>query len=252
MPRTRATCMKGLALLAALLLAACRTGPAPSATPGASATPAASAVPAGSTDTPGGAPTVGFLLASPDNRPVFVDTDGQELPLGRAPATRYVVADLSAQPGGTRRAYAVGPQGAQPLDFVDSVGFGLAAYQPPNAPGRLAWDHWVSTPDTQVDSQIFLSALDGSGAYASLIDSGDHALRVLRWSADGRRLFFSREPLGIGGYILYGGFSNLWEMNVADASTREVCARCLGRDNLPRRYQPRRDPGGPSLHARSY
>src|SRR5205085_6679589 len=143
--------------------------------------------------------------------------------LAAAAETRYVAADLSTDSGGDLRAYAVGPQGAQPLAFVESVGQGFAAHQPPNAPGFLAWDNWSNNAETgQVDSQIFISALDGAGAHAALKDSGERVLRVIRWSTDGLRLYFSREPLGLGGYILFGGFSNLWEMNLADGATREI------------------------------
>jgi hypothetical protein len=39
-----------------------------------------------------------------------------------------------------------------------------------------------------------------------------------RWSRDGQRLYFSKEPLGLGGYILFGGASNLWAYNLTDNS----------------------------------
>ncbi len=209
----------GLALIAALLLAACRTGPAPTATPAPSAALSLSATPAAATAVPG----PGFLLAAPDKSVGFVGLDGQPRPLSDAAETRFVAADLSTDSRGELRAYVVGPQGAEQLAFVESISQGFAAYQPSNATGFLAWDNWANNAETgQVDSQIFVSSLDGSQAHAALKDSGERVLRVIRWSADGLRLFFSREPLGLGGYILFGGASNLWEMNLADGATREI------------------------------
>jgi Tol biopolymer transport system component len=219
MPTSYKPTLKGLALITVILLAACRTGPAPTVTPAPSVTAPPSATPVAVTPVAG----PGFLLAAPDKSVVFVGLDGQPRPLSAAAETRYVAADLSNDSRGTLGAYAIGPQGVQPLAFVESISQGFAAYQPANGAGFLAWDNWASNADTgQVDSQIFTSALDGSQAHPALKDSAERALRVLRWSADGQRLFFSREPLGLGGYILFGGFSNLWAMNLADGAAREI------------------------------
>ena len=43
-----------------------------------------------------------------------------------------------------------------------------------------------------------------------------------RWSRDGQSLYFSTEPYGIGGYILFGGASSLQRVNVNDQSVQEV------------------------------
>jgi hypothetical protein len=44
------------------------------------------------------------------------------------------------------------------------------------------------------------------------------------WSADGQSLFFSKEPVGLGGYILFGGASNLLKIDIATKDVTEVIA----------------------------
>lgn len=41
----------------------------------------------------------------------------------------------------------------------------------------------------------------------------------VRWSEDGQRLYYSQEPAGIGGYILFGGWSSLFVYDVATATS---------------------------------
>src|SRR5689334_17193727 len=117
MPTSHKPTLTGLALITVLLLAACRTVPAPTATPLASVPPVPSATPVAVTPVAG----PGFLLAAPDKSVVFVGFDGQPQPLSAAAETRYVAADLSNDSRGALRAYAIGPQGVQPLAFVESI-----------------------------------------------------------------------------------------------------------------------------------
>ena len=42
------------------------------------------------------------------------------------------------------------------------------------------------------------------------------------WSADGQSLYFSKEPVGIGGYILFSGASNLYQINIATKQVTEI------------------------------
>jgi hypothetical protein len=228
------TPFKTLSLIALFLLAACRQGPLPTATSSPSVTPLPSVTPANLTATAAAVNVRGVLISAANQRVLFFDSNGQERPLDEAPETLYVLApsDLTGILDGGRMAYAVGPQGARHLDFIESIGQGFAAYQPVNAAGKLAWDNWANNPDTgKVDSQIFTSGLDGSQARAVLRDSGDKVLRVVHWSADGQRLFFSRESLGPGGFIhfpgYFDGYSNLWELKLADGSSREIVPDAL-------------------------
>ncbi len=43
-----------------------------------------------------------------------------------------------------------------------------------------------------------------------------------RWARDGQSLFFSTEPYGIGGYILFSGASSLYRVSLNDRSIQEV------------------------------
>src|SRR6185436_18158925 len=60
---------------------------------------------------------------------------------------------------------------------------------------------------------------------AVLTETNDDSLRVLvvaGWSQDGQRLYFRHEPLGLGGYILYGGLSDLSVYTVANGNSQEL------------------------------
>ncbi|HEY3342512.1 MAG TPA: hypothetical protein VGK81_10860, partial [Anaerolineae bacterium] len=45
------------------------------------------------------------------------------------------------------------------------------------------------------------------------------SLLPLRWSSDGKSLLYSSEPTGIGGYILFDGFSSLYRLDIASGVT---------------------------------
>jgi len=42
------------------------------------------------------------------------------------------------------------------------------------------------------------------------------------WSADGQSLYFSKEPVGLGGYIPFSGASNLYQINIATKEVTEI------------------------------
>ena len=62
----------------------------------------------------------------------------------------------------------------------------------------------------------------------------------VRWSEDGQRLYYSQEPMGIGGYILFSGWSSLFVYDVAaqtstplipfDVATFGICLDDLSPD----------------------
>jgi hypothetical protein len=130
--------------------------------------------------------------------------------------TLYLVADTADF---TARVYSLSASGVTPLDFIEKIGEGFDVTV--NTPVRVAWDTY--TTETTLTSQIFVSALDGTQPQAVLTESNsDRILVVAGWSRDGQQLYFSREPLGLGGYILFGGLSNLSVYTVADGSSQEL------------------------------
>lgn len=132
--------------------------------------------------------------------------------------TLYLVADNA---NAMAQVYSLSAAGVNPLSFIEKIGQGLDVTA--NAPARVAWD--IYTTEASLTSQIFISALDGSQKQAVFTETNDNSPSVLvvaGWSRDGQRLYFSHEPLGLGGYILYGGLSNLSVYNPADGSSQEL------------------------------
>ncbi len=110
------------------------------------------------------------------------------------------------------------------LVFVQSpTTYGLAVWPgDANIPPRLAW----ATQNIGGDQSSTIKVSNPDGTQFDTILTQDPTnppsqLVAEFWSADGQWLYFSKEPVGIGGYILFGGGSNLYRINV---STREVVA----------------------------
>jgi hypothetical protein len=215
----------GLAPATATATAAPTDSPAPSPSPvPATATlppPTATATLPPPTPAPTGAPLL--VVIAPDNKTVgLVTLDGQARPLAQAPATIYVVAFLGAQ------TYAIGPQGAQPLSFVDTSASSFAVYTGPAAPqGMAAWTSFTTNVTSKVPTQIqeiHVAALDGSNAHVVLEEQiTDFVLSVIRWSPDGKRLYYSKEPMGLGGpSIMFSGFSSLWSLDLASGKSAQI------------------------------
>jgi hypothetical protein len=133
--------------------------------------------------------------------------------LGFAHNPQVVAADVAA------------PGPAQPLDFVVYPSYGLAVY-PGNAGAGplLGWGTQISAEALQ--SQIIVAAPDGSGLQTLVTEDipelGPYLLVAQRWAADGASLYFSREPSGIGGYILFAGASSLYQVSLADLAVTEI------------------------------
>ncbi len=89
-----------------------------------------------------------------------------------------------------------------------------------NSPARLAWATQNSGGDTS--STIKFSSLDGTVFDTLLtqdVTNPPSQLVAEFFSPDGQWLYFSKEPIGLGGYILFGGASSLYKINV---TTKEV------------------------------
>jgi hypothetical protein len=150
---------------------------------------------------------------NPTARPTF----NSFLPSGGgAVGSAYVLDNNQA------KAVVTAGNGFRDLVFVQSpTSYGLAVWPGnANAPSRLAWATQISG-DNQ-SSTIKISTLDGTQFDTLLTqDSSNPPSQLMAqfFSSDGQWLYFSKEPIGIGGYILFSGGSSLYKINV---TTREV------------------------------
>ena len=111
-----------------------------------------------------------------------------------------------------------------PLDFAQDLNYGLAVWHGTEAAApRLAWGTQPSEGGT---TSLMVSAVDGGQAQTLLSEQanqdGPHQFVAEGWSADGKTVYFSREPVGIGGGFQYGGASSLFSINVATGKVKEI------------------------------
>ena len=235
-----------LSVTLVFMLAACNStavtlqptqAPAPSHTPSALPTriaaptdkPASTAQPATPTVAPA-SPVARIAVQSPDNSVQLVDVSGNKVQLakldgqvdltslipvvGESGSALYLPV-TGSMPGAVR----VDASGAQKLGWTEGPPYGIAA-----SPSQLAWG-MTDIRATMMAARIQISKLDGSDTRTALeeIYSGTQkSLHVMRWSRDGARLYFSKEPLGIGGYILFAGLTNLWSLDVSSGTVTEL------------------------------
>jgi len=123
-------------------------------------------------------------------------------------------------------AVAIDPSGSQKeLSFIQNPTYGLAIWRGGlGTQPLLAWGTQPSTIDHTTSLQI--SNPDGSNLETLLtVDSGTSApiqLVAELWSADGQSLYFSKEPSGVGGYILFSGASNLYKIDIKTKQITEI------------------------------
>ncbi len=131
--------------------------------------------------------------------------------------TAYVL-DFTNRP----RVLAVDENGMRELSFIQNPTYGLAIWR--GAQPRLAWATQLINPDTP--SRLQISAPDGSQLETLLtLDAGANPpvqLVAQLWSADGKSLYFSKEPSGLGGYILFPGASSLYKIDIATKQVTEL------------------------------
>jgi hypothetical protein len=120
------------------------------------------------------------------------------------------------------KAVLVDASGIHDLSFIERPTlYGLVVYQESaDTQPRLAW----GTEYTQAspNSTLEIGSVDGSDRETLLTQEVSEPLLQLVplfWSIDGKSLYFSKEPVGLGGYILFGGASNLYRI---DVKTKEV------------------------------
>lgn len=115
---------------------------------------------------------------------------------------------------------AVDENGAHQLDFIHKPTYGVAVWS--GAQPRLAWGTQLIVPNTPSSLQV--SAPDGSQLETLLTQEATTPpvqLVAQLWSADGKSLYFSKEPVGLGGYILFPGASSLYKIDIATKQVTE-------------------------------
>jgi hypothetical protein len=120
---------------------------------------------------------------------------------------------------------AIDANGTRDLNFIQNPTYGLAIWRgEPGASTMLAWG--TQLLDDSHPSSLQVSAPDGSQLETLLtLDAGVNpptALVAEFWSADGQTVYFSKEPVGIGGYIPFSGASNLFQINILTKQVTEI------------------------------
>jgi hypothetical protein len=109
--------------------------------------------------------------------------------------------------------------GSTDLPFIQNLFTGLSVW--PGDQVRLAWNTFADDA-----SGVWLSSADGVNiitvAQAPLSPTLPSHFAVGPFSADGQALYFSREPFGIGGYILFAGASSLYRFDLISLQTTEL------------------------------
>jgi hypothetical protein len=109
---------------------------------------------------------------------------------------------------------------------VDHPSYSLAVSRDAG-PTRLAWGTALNGDPATTQLVIADPNPGGFDVTAVLTETiaGDQApyqIVAQFWSDDGQSVYFSREPVGIGGYILFGGASSLYRYSRADGSVTEI------------------------------
>jgi len=136
--------------------------------------------------------------------------------------------------------YAIDSSATQPLPIQPHMPQGFAVWTGlDQQPARVAWgevDYLPITPTAQpngatpvpafppTNGRIMVAdvtASAGKVAYQTISNQGLY-LAPMRWTPDGQHLFYSMEPSGLGGYILFGGHSSLYNLDYSTGQPTEL------------------------------
>jgi hypothetical protein len=154
--------------------------------------------------------------------PTYAPAFNGFLPTGGAILGTAYVLDFTSQ----AKVVAVDANGSHDLSFIQNPTYGLAIWRGgEGSSSRLAWGTQL-TPTTP-SSSLQISAPDGSNLETLLTtDSGftpgSVQLVAELWSADGQSLYFSKEPIGLGGYVPFSGASNLYKIDITSKEVTEI------------------------------
>lgn len=153
-------------------------------------------------------------------RATYNPSFGGFLPTGGATAgTAYVLNSLSLS-----GAMAVDANGQHDLSFIQNPTTGLALWR--GGQGVQPMLAWGTQPSgSNRTSSLMIANTDGSNIQTLLtVDSGTPAIQLVAelWSDDGQSVYFSKEPVGIGGYILFSGASNLYKIDITTNQVTDI------------------------------
>ncbi len=176
--------------------------------------------------------TLGFVVLTTDRTiqvvnpniplgPTYNPAFNGFLPTGGSILGTAYVLDFSNQ----AKVVAVDANGSHDLTFIQNPTYGLAIWRGGlGTQPLLAWGTQLYSTDNTSSLQI--SNPDGSNLQTLLtITAGTEfpvQLVAEFWSADGQSLYFSKEPVGLGGYILFNGASNLYKIDLATKDVTEI------------------------------
>ena len=176
--------------------------------------------------------TLGFVVSTIDRTiqvvnpniplgPTYNPAFNGFLPSGGSILGTAYVLDFTNQ----AKVISIDANGSRDLSFIQNPNYGLAIWR--GGPGTQPLLAWGTQPTgTTQTSSLQISHPDGSNLETLLtVDretSGPIQLVAEIWSADGQSLFFSKEPVGLGGYIPFSGASNLYKINLATKDITEI------------------------------
>ncbi len=122
-------------------------------------------------------------------------------------------------------AVSVNASSQQILTFIQSPTYGLAVWRGgEGASPLLAWG--TQPAGTDRATTLMIANPDGSNLQTLLTISPNtqNPVQLLAefWSVDGQSLYFSKEPVGLGGYIPFSGISDLYKINIISKEVTEV------------------------------
>jgi hypothetical protein len=139
---------------------------------------------------------------------------------GSTSGTAYILDNM-----GVSRALAVSESEQHELSFIQNPSYALALWH--GGDGTQPMLAWGTQPlGSDLVTTLQIANLDGSNPsllFEMSQGSGAPVQIVAElWSADGKSVYFSKEAVGIGGYILFPGASNLYKIDIDSKQVTEV------------------------------
>ncbi len=113
----------------------------------------------------------------------------------------------------------------EPLAFTNPGGKLFQGAFLPSPDGRqIAWSTLQAVESGEARVQLKVASSDGSGEKTLIDEKRAFPTRPdpVRWSRDGKSLYYSNAPYGIGGYILFGGWTDLQKVDLSTGQVQEI------------------------------